>query len=396
VIAYLDCTTGISGDKFLAALIGAGAPVEAVREAVAAIDPSVTIEVKPTMRAGVSALSVSVEADGEPPARTWTAIRDLIEGADLAEPVRRMALAAFTLLADAEAEVHGVSADDVHFHEVGAIDSIADVVGVAAALHALEIDTLVCGPVSVGSGTVQTAHGALPVPAPATALLLRGVPVEAGPLPGEATTPTGAALIRACATSFGSLPEMTLVAVGHGAGTRDPAGVPNVARVLLGETPAPDPAEDLSVEPVTELETTVDHLSAEQLAFCVEELLASGALDVWHTPALMKKGRAGAAVSVLCTPADETRLAALLAELTGTLGIRVRRISRYVVARELRTVETTFGPVRVKVAGTGSWRRVRPEYEDLAAIARRERVPVDIIAREIEAQARKVLADGDR
>jgi pyridinium-3,5-bisthiocarboxylic acid mononucleotide nickel chelatase len=396
VIAYLDCTTGISGDKFLAALIGAGAPVAAVREAIAAIDASVRIDVEPVMRSGVSALSVSVEAGGQPPTRTWTVIRELIEGADLAEPVRRTALAAFTLLADAEAEVHDVSADDVHFHEVGAIDSIADVVGVAAALHALGIDTLVCGPVSVGSGTVQTAHGTLPVPAPATALLVRGVPVEAGPLPGEATTPTGAALVRACATSFGPLPEMTLVAVGHGAGTRDPAGVPNVARVLLGETPAPDPAADLSIEPVTELETTVDHLSAEQLAFCVEEILAAGALDAWQTPALMKKGRAGATLTVLCAPADETRLAALLAELTGTLGIRVRRISRYVVARELRTVETTFGPVRVKVAGTGSWRRFRPEYEDLAAIARRERVPVDVIAREIEAQAREALADGDR
>jgi pyridinium-3,5-bisthiocarboxylic acid mononucleotide nickel chelatase len=396
VIAYLDCTTGISGDKFLAALIGAGAPVAAVREAIAAIDASVRIDVEPVMRSGVSALSVSVEAGGEPPTRTWTVIRELIEGADLAEPVRRTALAAFTLLADAEAEVHDVSADDVHFHEVGAIDSIADVVGVAAALHALGIDTLVCGPVSVGSGTVQTAHGTLPVPAPATALLVRGVPVEAGPLPGEATTPTGAALVRACATSFGPLPEMTLVAVGHGAGTRDPAGVPNVARVLLGEATAADAAEGLIEEPVTELETTVDHLSAEHLAFCIEEILAAGALDTWQAPALMKKGRAGATLTVLCAPAEETRLAALLAELTGTLGVRVRRISRYVVSRESRTVETTFGPVRVKVAGAGSWRRVRPEYEDLAAIARRERVPVDIIASEIEAQARKALADGDR
>jgi pyridinium-3,5-bisthiocarboxylic acid mononucleotide nickel chelatase len=396
VIAYLECTTGISGDKFLAALIGAGAPLETVREAVAAIDPSVTIEIKPVMRAGVSALSVSVEADGEPPARTWTAIRELIEGADLAEPVRRTALAAFTLLAGAEAEVHGVEPGDVHFHEVGAIDSIADVVGVAAALHALGVDTLVCGPVTVGSGTVQTAHGTLPVPAPATALLLRGVPVDGGTLPGEATTPTGAALVRACANSFGPFPGMTLAAVGNGAGTRNPAGVPNVARVFLGEAPATYSVADLAVEPVTELETTLDHLSAEHLAFCIEEILAAGALDAWQTPALMKKGRVGATLTVLCAPADEARVAAALAELTGTLGIRVRRISRYVVSRESRTVETTFGPVRVKVAGTGSWRRIRPEYEDLAAIARRERVPVDIIARQIEAQVREALSDVDR
>ena len=391
MIAYLDCTTGISGDKFLAALVGAGAPIAAVREAVGAIDPSVRIEIEPVMRGGVSALSVSVAAAEQPTARTWMAIRALIGAADLTEPVRETALAAFALLAEAEAEVHGVSADDVHFHEVGAIDSIADVVGVAAALHALEISTLVCGPVSVGSGTVETSHGTLPVPAPATALLLRGVPVVAGPLPGEATTPTGAALVRVCATSFGPMPAMTLSAVGHGAGMRDPAGVPNVARVLLGAEPAAH-AAGLAIEPVTELETTVDHLSAEHLAFCIEELLDAGALDVWHIPALMKKGRSGAAVSLLCIPSDEARLASLLARLTGTLGIRINRISRYVVARESRTVETSFGPVRVKVAGAGAWRRIRAEYDDLATIARREGVPVDVVAREVEAQARETLS----
>ncbi|MDF1542143.1 MAG: nickel pincer cofactor biosynthesis protein LarC [Anaerosomatales bacterium] len=395
MIAYLDCTTGISGDKFLAALIDAGAPVEAVREAVAAIDPSVRIEVESVMRGGLSGLAVSVDAAAAPHSRTWAAVRALIESADLAEPVRQTALAIFTLLAKAEAEVHGVPVGEVHFHEVGAIDSIADVVGVAAALHALGIETLVCGPVSVGNGTVQTSHGTLPVPAPATALLLRGVPVAAGPLPGEATTPTGAALVRALVDSFGPMPAMTLAAVGHGAGQRDPAGVPNVARILLGAAPATDAAGAPAIEPVTELETTVDHLSAEHLAFCIEELLASGARDAWHTPALMKKGRAGAAVTVLCAPADETRLATLLAELTGTLGIRVRRISRYVVERQASSVDTTFGPVRVKVAGTGVWRRVRPEYEDLAAIARREELPVDVVAREVEAQARQALSSED-
>lgn len=390
MIAYLDCTTGISGDKLLAALIDAGAPVEAIREAVAAIDPSVRIDVEQVTRGGIRALSVNIEATAEPASRTWTEIRTLIETADLPEPVREGVLVAFTLLAEAEAEVHGVPADGVHFHEVGAIDSIADVVGVAAALHALCIEALVCGRVSVGSGTVQTSHGTLPVPAPATALLLRGVPVETGPVPGEATTPTGAALVRALANSFGPMPEMTLSAVGHGAGQRDPAGVPNVARILLGEQ---IPQADLPREPITELETTVDHLSGEHLAFCIEELLASGARDAWHTPALMKKGRAGAAVTVLCTPADENRFTLLLAELTGTLGIRVRRISRYVVEREEHTVDTTLGPVRVKVAGTGAWRRIRPEYEDLAAIARREGLPVDVVARDVEAQAQQALTE---
>jgi pyridinium-3,5-bisthiocarboxylic acid mononucleotide nickel chelatase len=391
VIAYLDCTTGISGDKFLASLVDAGAPQEAVREALGAIDPSIAIEFQPVMRAGIRGLALSVTARAEPPARTWTEIRELLESAPLAEPVRQRALAAFSLLAEAEAAVHGVEPDDVHFHEVGAIDSIADVVGVAAALHALGIDELVCGPVAVGSGTVETAHGLLPVPAPATALLLEGVPVEAGTSPGEATTPTGAALVRACADRFGSLPPMTLSAVGHGAGTRDTPGVANIARVLLG-TPPETGSTGLAREAVAELATTVDHLSAEHLAFCCEELLAAGALDVWQVPALMKKGRVGIVVTVVCGPSDAERLAAQLAELTGSLGVRVDHMDRYVVPREIRTCDTSFGPVRVKIAGSGPWRRARAEYEDVAAIARREGLPVDVVTREVETQVRETLA----
>ena len=390
MIAYLDCTTGISGDKLLAALVDAGASQESVRSAVNAVDPTVRIAFEPVTRAGIRGLSVIVTAQTEPPSRTWSAVRSLLEDSELTDPVRAMSLATFALLAEVEAAVHGVPVEDVHFHEVGAIDSIADVVGVAAALHALGIDTLVCGTVAVGNGTVESVHGVLPVPAPATALLLRGVPVETGPLPGEATTPTGAALVRACADSFGALPAMVPTAVGHGAGSRDVPGVPNIARIFVGD-PAAVGGHD-GLEPVTELETAVDHLSAEHLAFCLEELLVAGALDVWHVPALMKKGRSGAIISVLCTPDDESRLVMLLTKLTGTLGVRVRRISRQVVARELRTFETTFGPVRVKIAGTGSWLRVRAEYEDLAAIARRDDIPVDVVAREVEAQARELLA----
>ncbi len=390
MIAYLDCTTGISGDKFLAALVDAGAPAEAVRTAVAAIDLSITIEFTEVSRAGIRGLAASVRAGAEPPARTWAAIRELIGAASLDAPVSETALATFALLAEAEAKVHGVGPDGVHFHEVGAIDSIADVVGVAAALHALGIERLVCGPVATGSGTVATAHGTLPVPAPATALLLESVPVEAGPLPGEATTPTGAALVRACATGFGPLPAMTLTAIGHGAGSRDVAGVPNVARVLIGT--ADEPAEAVAgVEAVIELETTVDHLSAEHLAFCCEETLAAGGLDVWQTPAVMKKGRAGTIVTALAAPPDAGRLAEHLVKLTGSLGVRIRPITRSVVEREVRTVETSFGPVRVKVAGTGAWLRVRPEYEDVAAIARRTGVPIDLVARTVETEARAAL-----
>jgi uncharacterized protein (TIGR00299 family) protein len=382
VIAYLDCTTGISGDKFLAALVDAGAPRTTIREAIAAIDPTIAVEFAEVSRAGIRALSAIVTTNHTPVSRTWADVRSLIEGAHLAAEVRDTALGAFTLLAEAEAAVHGVGADEVHFHEVGGADSIADIVGTAAGLHALHIDEFVCSPVSVGGGTVDTAHGTLPVPAPATAMLLVGVPIEAGPLPGEATTPTGAALARACAQSFGSLPPMTVEHIGHGAGTRDPAGVANIARLFLSTAPE-HTQPTMHQEAIAELQTTIDHLSAEHLAFACEELLAAGALDVWQTPALMKKGRAGTAVTVVCRDEDATQLATLTAELTGTLGVRIRRVTRVVAERHSHTVMTSLGEVRVKTAGAAGWRRSRIEYEDLAAIARREGLPIDVVAREL-------------
>ena len=393
MIAYLDCTSGISGDKFLGALVDAGAPEEAVRSALAAIDPSITVTFADVIRAGVRGRTVAVTATHEPSARSWDSVRALIERANLDEVVRETSLAAFSLLADAEATVHGVAPDDVHFHEVGALDSIADVVGTATALHALGIERLVCGPVAVGSGTIETAHGTLPVPAPATALLLSGVPIEAGLAPGEATTPTGAALVRACASEFGPVPAMTLEAVGHGAGTRDVPGVPNVARVMLGSRPD-SAGPGLQEEAVTELVTAIDHLSAEQLAFCCEELRAAGALDVWQAPVVMKKGRLGTSVTALCSPHDAARLARLVADATGTLGVRVRPMTRYVSARELRVVETSFGPVHVKAADMETVRRVRVEYEDVAEIARREQLPIDVVSRRLEAEIDASQADG--
>ncbi len=411
MIGYLDCTTGVAGDKLLAALVDAGADSDAVAQALRALDPAIDITFEPVARAGISSLSVAISAEEETRERTWRDIRALVEGSDLSEPAKASALETFRLLAETEATVHGTPPDDARFHEVGAIDSIADVVGVAVALHELGLSALTCGPVSVGQGTVTTAHGVLPVPAPATALLLEGVPIQTGPIPGEATTPTGAALVRTHATAFGPMPAMSLRAIGHGAGTRDTADTANVMRVLLGESAdtsgetgadtspeaGADPGSDsnehaeLRIEPVIELVTSVDHLSAEHLAFCLESLLEKGALDAWCTPAVMKKGRAGACVTVLASPAEEGRFAALLCELTGTLGVRARRISRHVVARESQTVDSSFGPVRVKIAGTGSSRRVRAEHEDVAAIARETGIPPDRVARLIESQAEEQL-----
>ena len=409
MIGFLDCATGISGDKFLAACIDAGASLDAVNAAVAAVAPEAVVRTKPVLRSGITALSVTVDSTAiDPRSRTWSSIRETIEAAGLAPDVGDRALAAFTLLAEAEARVHGTDPANVHFHEVGAVDSIADVVGVAAALADLGLTRLVCSPVAVGSGTVTTAHGILPVPAPATALLLEGVPVYAGPAPGEATTPTGAALVRAHATEFGPLPAMVLGATGHGAGTRETPPVANVARLLLGRETAPVASADadaagaaghtadspLTEEAVVELATTVDHVTAEDLAVCLERVLDAGALDAWQTPAHMKKGRLGAEVTVLADPSDATRLATLLAELTGTLGVRIAPMTRLVVARESRTVTTSLGTVRVKIAGRGAWRRARVEHDDIAAIARERDLPPDRVARTLEAEVTREL-DGE-
>ena len=390
MLAHLDCSTGISGDKFLGALIDAGYPLERLTGALAPLDlPPHEIVLDWVTRAGVSAAHLRVESDHEQPRRTWRDIRDLLLRSPLPDAVRRRALAAFELLAEAEAEVHGVAVDDVHFHEVGALDSIVDVIGVADGLDALEVDELVVSPIATGFGTVETEHGTLPVPAPATARLLAGVPSYAGGIEGELTTPTGAALARALATRFGPMPAAVPVAVGHGAGSR-PLVVPNVARVTLAERASAAEAGP-PTETVAILETNLDHLSPEQLAFSSERLLEEGALDVWRTPIVMKKGRAAVTLSVMAAPEQAERFSRLVAELTGSLGVRRSLVERDVAPRTSETVETAFGPVRVKVATIAGRRRVRPEHDDVAAISRRERLPYDEVARRVTAEAEAAL-----
>lgn len=382
-IAYLDCSTGVSGDKFLGALLDAGTvrgdfTAEHLRETIAAITPEARVEVERVASHGISAVSVRVSADGEPPSRRWRDIEALIGGAALPDAVRSSALRAFEALAVAEAAVHGVALGDVHFHEVGAIDSIADIVGVCAGLHALGIELLVASPVAVGGGTVQTSHGVLPIPASATAGLLAGVPVVGGPVPGELTTPTGAALLKGLACDFGDLPPMMVDLTGRGAGTRD-IGIPNVCQLFIGEDTTTAHAPGSSTEPVVLLETNIDHIPAEELAFAAEELLAAGALDVWQTPIVMKKGRSAVTLSVLCAPDRADELTARVIELTGSLGVRRHTIERTCAPREERRVDTPWGPARVKVGAA----RLRPEHDDIARIAREHSLPYAFVAREI-------------
>ncbi|HEY5541261.1 MAG TPA: nickel pincer cofactor biosynthesis protein LarC [Coriobacteriia bacterium] len=386
-IAYLDCSTGVSGDKFLGALLDAGEPngeftAEHLRAIVSALAPEARVSVERVLSHGVSALSVRVTAEGDAAHRQWSDIRALIADADaavLAEPARGAALHAFEALAIAEAAIHGADVERVHFHEVGAIDSIVDVVGVCAGLHALGIARLTASPIAVGSGTVETSHGVLPVPAPATAALLAGIPILSGPAPGELTTPTGAALVRALADDFGVIPPMTIEWLGYGAGTRD-IGAPNICRIMIGETAAGRlGVPGASPEPVVLLETNIDHLPAEELAFAAEELLAGGALDVWQTPIVMKKGRSAIMLSVLASTESADALTQRAIELTGSLGVRRMAIERSCVPRDAREVATPWGPARVKV-GAG---RLRPEHDDIARIARAEGLPYAAVAREI-------------
>jgi uncharacterized protein (TIGR00299 family) protein len=392
VIGYLDCSTGVSGDKLLGVLLDAGSTdgrftADDLAGIATALAPEARVAVERVSSHGVSALGVRVTAEGQPRSRSWADIRASLLAAALPEPVAAMTLGAFGALAQAEATVHGTAVDDVHFHEVGAIDSIVDVVGVCAGLHALGITSLFATPVAVGSGTVETSHGTLPVPAPATALLLQSaaVPIVTGPASGELTTPTGAALLVACVSGFSAMPPLTIARIGCGAGTRD-IGVPNICRIILAEEPrsADAAAEGLGVESVALLETNLDHLAPEELAFACEELLAEGALDVWQTPIVMKKGRSAVMLSVLIAEPDAARFAARVHELTGSLGVRVRTTERFVAPREIVEVETEWGTVRVKVSAG----RLRPEHDDVARIARETGRRYDDIARRVTDAAR--------
>ena len=387
-IAYLDCSSGVAGDKFLGALLDAGEAggeftAEHLRKIVAAIAPEARVNIERVLSHGISALSVRVTAEGDTTHRHWSDIRALIQAADsaaLPQPARQSALRAFEALAMAEATIHGVAVDQVHFHEVGAIDSIADIVGVCAGAYALGLDgALTASPIAVGNGTVDTSHGTLPVPAPATAALLAGIPVIAGAATGELTTPTGATLVRELASGFGAMPPMTIERLGYGAGTRD-IGMPNICRIAIGRPSTGALGDsDPSTETVVLLETNIDHLPAEELAFAAEELLGDGALDVWQTPIVMKKGRSAVMLSVLAGPELADAIASRIIALTGSLGVRRVALERSCAPREVREVATPWGPARVKV-GAG---RTRPEHDDVARIARAHGLPYAAVSREI-------------
>ena len=372
-VAYLDCVGGLAGDMLLAALLHAGAEESTLRTVPEALGLArVEVDVTRVERHGIGALHVEVRSEIEAQHRGWRAIRELLERAALDEGVRARSLAVFARLAEAEARVHGVEPDEVHFHELGAVDTLVDVCGAVALLAELGVEELHCSPLPAARGFVRAAHGVLPLPAPATLELLMGAPIAGVEGEGELVTPTGAALAATLATGFGPPPDMTLERIGYGAGTRDTAERPNVVRVLVGERAEAGPAAEVSL-----LETNLDDLVPELVPDAVERCFAAGALDVWTVPAQMKKGRPGIVLSALARPVDERAVAEAVLEETSTLGVRVARLRRYELEREERSVTVDGEEVRVKLGWLdGRLVNVSPEHDDCAAAARRLGRPV--------------------
>jgi len=358
----------------LAAMLDAGARLETVQSAVDAVIPrTVRLAVSQVHRASLRAAAVQVELLAtDQPHRTWAQIRSLLQAAPLADGVRTRALAVFAALAQAEARVHGVGVDDVGFHEVGSWDSIADVVGVCAAVHELQPEAVVVGELALGSGSVRTQHGVLPVPVPAVIELCRGWSVASGG-DGELATPSGVALVTTLASDRGPLPRMILDRVGTGAGTRDRPDRPNVVRVLLGHTRAG--CEGLATMAL--LETNIDDLDPRVWPSVIEDLLTAGAVDAWLTPAVMKKGRPGHVLGVLSDLDTARTLRRLILDRTPALGVRQSSVAREVLARVWVDVPVPEGPVPVKIGHRdGVVVHVMPEFEDVARLAAASGRPV--------------------
>jgi len=367
---WVDASSGASGDMLLGALHGAGVPLEVLQSAVDAIAPEpVTLTAEAVRRNGFAATRCHVTVADSADHRTWRDVRGLLEAAPLDPPVRDLAVAVFGRLADAESGVHGSDADDVHFHEVGALDAIADVVGACAGFVHLGATDVVVSPVAVGSGHVRAAHGSLPVPPPAVAELLRGVPSYAGP-PGspamELCTPTGAAILTTVATGWGPQPAMTTTAIGVGAGGRDPEGHTNVLRLLVGE---PTGSTSETAPPLL-IETNVDDLDPRVWPAVIAALLEAGASDAWLTPILMKKGRPAHTLSVLVAADRAAGVRATIFRETSTIGLREQPLGKHALDREMAAVEIGGQRVAVKLARhDGVLVNVQPEYDDVARAA---------------------------
>jgi len=376
MIGWLDCSSGASGDMLLGALVGAGVPLDTIDAAVQAIAPEpIRLRTETVSRAGLAATRVWVEAEESETHRGLGDIRALLESAPLDNRVRARADDVFVRLAAAEAAVHGTTVDEVHFHEVGALDAIADIVGACAGLVHLGIDTLTSSTIAVGGGSARAAHGRLPVPPPAVAELLRDVPSIGGPADRELCTPTGAALVTTWANGYGPQPPMRVHAIGVGAGGQDLQGHPNVLRLFVGEAVDTNGRHTQLL-----LETNVDDLDPRLWPAVLDRILAAGAADAWLTPILMKKGRPAHTLSVLTDAACRADVLAVVFAETTTIGLRERSVGKVALEREIRTVDVGGQSIRVKLARhEGVIVNAQPEYEDVVAAATASGRPVKAV-----------------
>lgn len=374
-ICYFDPFSGISGDMTVGALCDAGANWGALESALGSLNLGASFRLEKTKRKGIAASKFSVRFEAQKTHRHLPHIEKIILAGELSEKAKNNALAVFRRLGEAEAKSHNVPIEKVHFHEVGAVDSICDIVGACVALDLLGIGEIHSGRINVGSGTVETEHGRLPVPTPATAELLTEKPVYSAGPETELTTPTGAALLTALGKQFGGVPNMRLLSQGFGAGEKDFPTQANVLRVLIGETKHVPESETVTI-----IEANVDDSTPQILGYAMERLLGAGALDVTLTPTFMKKNRPATMISVICAPEDAERLSSVLFAETTTLGVRMLQAERRVLMRSIAHIETAYGEVRVKLTEAGDF---TPEYEDCRKIAAEMEVPLRAVIAEV-------------
>lgn len=379
-ILYLDCFAGASGDMLLGALLDCGLDFEVLKSRLAGLGVGgYELVLERVDRSGISSSKFDVRLEGHDGHhhhhRSLKRIERMIDESRLSDRVRQTARAIFRRLGEAEARIHGIPVESVHFHEVGAIDSIVDIVGTCIGLEALGIEKLICSPIHVGSGTFTCAHGTYPVPGPATAELLKGAPIYSGEIEGELMTPTGAAIISELASGYGPMPLMRVEKIGYGAGTRTYPRFPNVLRAVVG---TPESDADETPETVTVIEANIDDLNPQVFGYLMEKAISAGALDIFYTPVQMKKNRPGTLVTLLCRPADRERMAGIIFGETTTIGVRYRTEQREILRREKQTVETSYGPITMKISrnSTGGVVNVSPEFEDCRAAAEKHGVPL--------------------
>jgi len=391
-VAYFDCFSGISGDMILGAMVDLGLDLSDLTGALESLDlEEFQLGVREVASYGLRATKVDITVPESVLVRTFNNIRDLIENSPLPDTVKARSLEIFMRLARAESVVHSKPIDQVHFHEVGAVDSILDIVGAAYGLEALGFTEVFSSPLPLGHGMVKTQHGSIPVPVPAVLEILEGVPTYSSGIPTETVTPTGAAVIKSLATSFGNAPPMVLGKTGYGAGTKD-LGVPNLLRVVTGE-PGDLLAE--SEELACQISTNIDDMNPEFYDYVIERLLEAGAHDVWLTPIQMKKTRPGTIITVLCSPGDAGAFKKILLEETSTFGLRTVSVMKKSIDREVITVDTAWGAVSVKVGrDCNRVTNVSPEFSDCAQIAGEHGVPIKEVFREAQSLARQKLDPG--